>query len=69
MEGKGKTEVEIILKNGKSVIMHCDKCEVVTDAFGRMSRIKYSSDSDTWILFIDGTEVAAVVQKLTKEGT
>lgn len=58
-----KAEVEIILKNGKPIIMHCDKCEVVTDAFGRMSRIKYSGDSDTWILFLDGGEVAAVVQR------
>lgn len=69
MENKGKTEVEIILKNGKSIMMHCESCTVLTNAFGCITSIKYSSDCDTWILYIDGAEIAAVVQRGAKEGT
>lgn len=63
---ENKTEVEIILNNGRSIVMNCKKCEIVTDVFGGISGIKYSGDCDTQILYINGSEIAAVVQRAMK---
>lgn len=39
---ENKAEVEIILTNGRSIVMNCEKCEIVTDIFGGISGIKFS---------------------------
>lgn len=69
MMNENKTEVEIILKNGKSIVMHCENYTVTTDAFGGITGFKFSRDSDIRIPYINGAEIAAIVEKLTKEGT
>ena len=37
---ENKTEVEIILKNGKSIVMHCENYTVTTNAFGGYNRLQ-----------------------------
>lgn len=68
MMNENKSEVEIILSSGKSftITMYCDCFSVVTDASGGLKSIKYSSNSDTKIVYIDGTQVAAIVQRAAK---
>lgn len=62
-----QTEAEIILKNGKSIVMHCENYTVTTGAFVGITSFKFSSDSDIRIPYIDCAEIAAIVEKLAKE--
>ena len=64
MMNGNRTEVEIILKNGKSIVMHCENYTVTTDAFGGITGFKFSRDSDIRIPYINGAEIAAIVEKL-----
>lgn len=66
---ENKTEVEIILKNGRTITMHCENYTVTTNAFGGITSFKFSRDSDIRIPYINSAEIVAIVEKLTKEGT
>lgn len=68
MMHENKTEVEIILKNGKSITMHCEKFECTSnDTLGCITKLEYSLNSDLRILYIDTNEIVAIIQKLAKE--
>lgn len=67
---ENKTEVEIILKNGRLIVMHCEKFEVTSNnVLGCITKLEYSLNSDLHILYIDTNEIVAIIQKLPKEGT
>lgn len=66
---ENKTEVEIILKNGRTITMHCENYTVTKNAFGGITSFKFSRDSDIRIPYINVEEIAAIVEKLPKEGT
>lgn len=64
---ENKTEFEIILKNGKSIVMHCENYTVTTNAFVGITSFNFSRDSDIRLPYINGAEIAAIVEKLAKE--
>ena len=61
-----KSEIEIVMKNGTTFLMHVDKFEVKTLA-GKLQDIKYSGAIDTHFLYIDTDNVLAIVQHLNIE--
>ena len=61
---ENKTEVEIILKNGKSIVIHCKDYTVTAGAFAGITSFKFSRDSDIRIPYIDCAEIVAIVEKI-----
>ena len=62
-----KSEIEIVMKNGTTFLMHADKFEVNTYA-GKLQGFKYSGATDIHFLYIDVDNVLAIVQHRSIDG-